>query len=984
MSTKNIIPFSTNIVLLRILEHMSHIKLYTKYSSYIYNYSNIIINKLIFNITCSALSKYKDFLILNEEREFIHRFYSKKELYNRLKKICNFYEKNSRIFPNYIILYENKYIYKNIRKKQKMIYAVNRLKKQNTQKDYEINNNCFDNEIFKGRLFTEEVEYEIERENIINNSNYTNNNENFGDSKFTINSNSFCLKNDNNKYNISFISNNESNGSLYNIMEILNGNKLYVDDLRLLLNNDENINNTNKNNYIKAVDKLKKYEGIRQILIKGNFLGKNINNNDINKEYFKNFNYNIIEDNSNNKKILKKFSSNQFPNLSTISGRIKKTKTKTKNNEVENINDNKAQNNTKDKNNINLNNLRKKIISPENNHKKIKTSKEKILLNNIDDFSHLQIFGGTESGNNHYLLTKTNQNFKQKIQEISKTNTIIKNKNILEKQDKPKIKKLNSNQLNIIKKYIRYKHISQDLCPHPSKSKSKDNSVRKKKLNFCKSLSNNFDKTNTLIKPNKDLNNAKKIERPTLINNQIIIHNNNNYYLTEANNPNLITGTNKNNYDTDDYDTEREKLLTYLKDVIKSKKTRYHRKVNTQEKSNDENFDFTNIITESNINNKRNINNNQKINKINNGKSNKNLLSNQRKGKIIKKNYNFNHITNDSYNYPKIQYNTIRKIENHIRKNSNSTEKYIKSINSVSKLKKYNSNFSIKAEDYFSSNKDISKNDTIKSINFFYNNDNNNKYTKNNKKRNKYELLHKTKTNTTKILKNKKYLQVSDIILTDSSRNILSQRLQKKQSKDLVISLSKDEIKKNKYQNNKILIIDNDNKNFTISSFKTERNKNCIKNKKNEIESYKNKRQNKDMKFNTDLMNNRFVSCDFDVIKNTNNNFSKGLLERINNIKNKINEGIYRNKQSNIIKKEKSYNSHSNPMNWDFSRKKNEIIEKKNIKSKIYENKIISNDKKDKLHEKLLIKVNKTKYFENMKSQLDINTNNRYNNMIYC
>ena len=71
-------------------------------------------------------------------------------------------------------------------------------------------------------------------------------------------------------------------------------------------------------------------------------------------------------------------------------------------------------------------------------------------------------------------------------------------------------------------------------------------------------------------------------------------------------------------------------------------------------------------------------------------------------------------------------------------------------------------------------------------------------------------------------------------------------------------------------------------------------------------------------------------------------------------------------------------------MNWDFSRKKNEIIEKKNIKSKIYENKIISNDNKEKLYQKQLIKVNKTKYFENMKSQLDINTNNRYNNMIYC
>ena len=252
--------FTTKTILLRILEHMSYIKLCAKYTSHNYSYSNIIINNLIFNRTCKALSKYKDILILNGKKEYIHRFYSNKELYLRLKKISFFYEKYSKIFPNYIILYENKYLYKNIRKKQKMIDAVNKLKKEkNFKKEYEINNNCFDNEVFKGQLFTDEVEYEIAKDNIINNSNYLI--ENKEDSLFTQNTNSI---NDNNKTKNeieieSFITNNESNGSLYNIIDILNENKIYSKDLRLIINNHENINynNINMNNFIKINNKNK-------------------------------------------------------------------------------------------------------------------------------------------------------------------------------------------------------------------------------------------------------------------------------------------------------------------------------------------------------------------------------------------------------------------------------------------------------------------------------------------------------------------------------------------------------------------------------------------------------------------------------------------------------------------------------------------------------------------------------------------------------
>ena len=38
-----------------------------------------------------------------------------------MPKICDYYLKASQIFPNYFCIEENKYIYKNIRKKQKLI-----------------------------------------------------------------------------------------------------------------------------------------------------------------------------------------------------------------------------------------------------------------------------------------------------------------------------------------------------------------------------------------------------------------------------------------------------------------------------------------------------------------------------------------------------------------------------------------------------------------------------------------------------------------------------------------------------------------------------------------------------------------------------------------------------------------------------------------------------------------------------------------------
>ncbi len=157
-------------------------KLNKKYSSKFYNYNLIIINKLIFNEECLLSLNLKEFLLFNNSNEFLHRFYFNKEIIERLKKILIFYEKYSKIFPNYIILPENKFLYKNIRKKQKMIDAVNKEKNTNNNNNKNAHSFLFNNnENNNNIVFTNSIKLDIkkfcsENNNLINNSFDNNNN----------------------------------------------------------------------------------------------------------------------------------------------------------------------------------------------------------------------------------------------------------------------------------------------------------------------------------------------------------------------------------------------------------------------------------------------------------------------------------------------------------------------------------------------------------------------------------------------------------------------------------------------------------------------------------------------------------------------------------------------------------------------------------------------------------------------------------------
>ena len=150
--------------------------LYNKYSKKEYSFQHICIDNLMCNDNCHLVAKFKDYF----------------ELKSRLKNIFNFYSTYVHIFPNYLVIPEKKYIYKNLRKKQKVIDENNDLKEKNLDvKENDANDisnenkNNLDDCINKNDL--------IDKSEISNNKNITNSIE-FNKDSFCSKSQTNCIK----------------------------------------------------------------------------------------------------------------------------------------------------------------------------------------------------------------------------------------------------------------------------------------------------------------------------------------------------------------------------------------------------------------------------------------------------------------------------------------------------------------------------------------------------------------------------------------------------------------------------------------------------------------------------------------------------------------------------------------------------------------------------------------------------------------------
>jgi len=97
-------------------------KLVSKYGTKQDTYNTKVINETMFDEHTHFVAVFKDYLVYDDADEFLKRFYSQKEQRDRLNNILSFYDKWSQVFPNYIpLLWERKYMFKNIENKQRAI-----------------------------------------------------------------------------------------------------------------------------------------------------------------------------------------------------------------------------------------------------------------------------------------------------------------------------------------------------------------------------------------------------------------------------------------------------------------------------------------------------------------------------------------------------------------------------------------------------------------------------------------------------------------------------------------------------------------------------------------------------------------------------------------------------------------------------------------------------------------------------------------------
>ena len=85
------------------------------------DYNVRMIDDILNNESTHLVAEFKDYLIMGDITEFLQKSYNIQECKKYLPKIYEYYNSCSVIFPNYVTLHESKYIYKSIRKKQKVI-----------------------------------------------------------------------------------------------------------------------------------------------------------------------------------------------------------------------------------------------------------------------------------------------------------------------------------------------------------------------------------------------------------------------------------------------------------------------------------------------------------------------------------------------------------------------------------------------------------------------------------------------------------------------------------------------------------------------------------------------------------------------------------------------------------------------------------------------------------------------------------------------
>ena len=496
--------------------------LYRKYSKNDFSYSKICINNLITHQTCRIVARFTDFLIFDDNTEFLHEFCPRKELYSRLQYIFNFYTSYSKIYPNYLIIPENKFLYKNLRKKQKIIDEENALKfctpkNKKSTKEHNINNNCI-------------------RNSKNNNLNTTNKNDDADDAVF-------FNKNIIESINRQILSPNNKNAYNNNSSSKKKCNKIsYSHELNFIISsissesrnscyNNNNINMPkNSFNSISSKKKLKLdlEEMDAMMLLKNHLLNvKNYNNNDdyditFGTQNSSNLNNNFYSETQRSKKSLTEI-------INLINGKKNKIVcNKIKNGSSDKIDKKKVYNikkTIKHKFNflmLDFGIIKKNIKSNKSklySYNNVKTEKNKTPLNIKEAKEEVKYIKKKDflknypqkKYSNDINKNKNNIYHKQAVSCLEDISKILKNKKKADKRQKQlkNLSKLNKNKKNsrsneqninnllciqtmtCIGKVINKRHERNENRNNKNYSRKSDNSKTKKSLNFVNNISTN-------------------------------------------------------------------------------------------------------------------------------------------------------------------------------------------------------------------------------------------------------------------------------------------------------------------------------------------------------------------------------------------------------------------------------------------------------------------------------------------------------------
>ena len=131
------------------LEERVRKKLIKRYDKPIWYHDVKMINDILYNEKTHFVELFKEYLIYEDLNEFLKRYYIKNEIIIKLPRILLFYDKYSKIYANYTVIPESKYMYKNIKRKQKMIDQIQNMQNlsKNENEDENLSNVIFNSKI---------------------------------------------------------------------------------------------------------------------------------------------------------------------------------------------------------------------------------------------------------------------------------------------------------------------------------------------------------------------------------------------------------------------------------------------------------------------------------------------------------------------------------------------------------------------------------------------------------------------------------------------------------------------------------------------------------------------------------------------------------------------------------------------------------------------------------------------------------------------